>query len=286
MTFLIGRRGFLAALAAAALPLRGEASERRIVSLGGAVTETLYRLEQDGAIVGVDSTSQFPPRALATKPDVGYVRALGAEGLISLKPNLILATAGAGPPNVLALVAEAGIPIVRVPEEATAEGVLQRVSVIATAVGAESAGAELDREIRTGFADLTARRARIGRTKRALFVLSVQNGRPLVGGSGTTADGILGLAGAANAAGSIAGWRPLSDEGLIAAAPDVIVTMSRGAGGHAPDVLSLPAISATPAGRAKAVVSMDGLYLLGFGPRTAQAASDLMSAVYPESETP
>ena len=82
----------------------------------------------------------------------------------------------------------------------------------------------------------------------------------------------------------VEGWKPLSDEGIVRAAPEVLVMMDRG--GHAAEALdpfALPAFAATPAGQGRALVTMDGIYLLGFGPRTPQAARDLMTALYPES---
>lgn len=104
------RRSLLIALATPALEglLRPLAAgtvaatpERRIISAGGAITEVLYALGREAEIVGVDSTSQHPAEALQTKANVGYLRALGAEGVLSLKPNLVIATDGAGPPDVL-----------------------------------------------------------------------------------------------------------------------------------------------------------------------------------------
>src|SRR4029453_10639939 len=78
-------------------------SPHRIVSIGGAVTEILYRLGRQDEIVGVDSTSLFPEEALKTKKYVGYVRQLGAEGVLSLNPTLVIASEGAGPPDALRL---------------------------------------------------------------------------------------------------------------------------------------------------------------------------------------
>lgn len=258
------------------------ASLRRIVSIGGAVTEILYRLEQDADIVGVDSTSQFPPEALKTKANVGYVRALGAEGILSLNPTLVLAAEGAGPPDALRLIEQAGVTIVRVPDEPTPEGVVKRVQTVAQAVDARERGDELIREIENGFAQLAEARAKVTRPVRALFVLSLQNGRPLVGGQGTTADAMFALAGATNAAATLSGWKPLSDEGVIAAAPEAIVMMSHGPGGAAQDPFALPAFAATPAAAQKRLVVMDGTYLLGFGPRTPKAARELMAALHPD----
>lgn len=256
------------------------APARRIVSIGGAVTEILYRLGHEGEIVGVDSTSQYPAEALRTKPNVGYVRALGAEGVLSLNPTLVLATEGAGPPDTLRLIEQAGVAITRVPEEPSPAGIVMRIEVISRAIEEEKRGAALAEEVEQGFTQLFAARSRMKQPVRALFVLSLQNGRPLVGGKGTTADAMLNLAGAANAADSLTGWKPLSDEGLISAAPEAIVMMENGPGGKAPDPFAFPAFAATPAAAQRRLVVMDGLYLLGFGPRTPAAAQDLMAALH------
>jgi iron complex transport system substrate-binding protein len=70
---------------------------------------------------------------------------------------------------------------------------------------------------------------------------------------------------------------------VVELAPDFIVTMRRTAGDHdTGQLLTMRGLAATPAGAAKRVISMDGLYLLGFGPRTPSAALDLMRALYPD----
>lgn len=278
---MLSRRAFFIApaLLLSASRLRAEPA-RRIVSIGGAVTEILYRLGHDAEIVGVDTTSLHPAEALKTKANVGYVRALGAEGILSLNPSLVLASEGAGPPDAIRLIEQAGVPIIRVPDEPSPHGIVKRVEIIAGAVGATDAGAALVAELDGRFKRLAEARAKITRPTKALFVLSVQNGRPLVGGQGTTADAMLNLAGATNVAASLSGWKPLSDEGLIVAAPEAIVMMGHGPGGDAPDVFSFPAFAATPAANGRRQIVMDSLYLLGFGPRTPDAAHDLMAALH------
>lgn len=261
--------------------LRAETAPR-IVSVGGAATEILYRLGRADEIVGVDSTSLYPEEALKTKKNVGYVRQLGAEGILSLNPTLVIASEGAGPPDALRLIEQAGVPIVRVTDEPSPAGVAKRVEVIAKAVNAVEKGAALVAEVETGFARLAEAKARVTRPAKALFVLSLQNGRPLVGGQGTTADVMFALAGATNVASSLTGWKPLSDEGLIAAAPEAIVMMNHGPGGAASDPFAYPAFAATPAAAQRRLIVMDSLYLLGFGPRTPAAARDLMAALHPD----
>ncbi|MGJ0533075.1 hypothetical protein HUN39_15415 [Methylocystis sp. FS] len=61
-----------------------ERQPNRIVAIGGAVTEILYALGQQNRIAAIDATSQFPPEALKKKPNVGYFRALSAEGVLSI----------------------------------------------------------------------------------------------------------------------------------------------------------------------------------------------------------
>jgi iron complex transport system substrate-binding protein len=271
--------GLLRPLAAGAVA----AAERRIISAGGAVTEVLYALGREAEIVGVDSTSQHPAEALRTKANVGYLRALGAEGVLSLKPNLVIATDGAGPPDVLRIIESAGVTLVRVPDEPTPDGVLRRIAVVAQAVEADATA--LAGSVAAGFERLAADRDRVTTRKRVLFILSLQNGRALVGGRGTTADGMIALAGADNAAAlaGVEGWKPLSDEGVVRAAPEVVLMMERSGPASAADPFALPAFASTPAGRSRTLVAMNGLYLLGFGPRTPQAARDLLAALYPES---
>ena len=260
-----------------------QSEPQRIVAVGGVVTEILYALGQETLIAAVDTTSLHPPQALKDKPNVGYVRALSAEGVLSTKPSLIIAIEGAGPPDAIKLLTEAGLRVERVPDEPSEAGVIAKIEAVGNLVNAGKAAPALTEMVKAGFAQLTTDRARVVKPRRILFVLALQNGRSMVGGRNSAADAIIRLAGAINAGAEVEGYKPMTDEAVIAAAPDVILMMSRGANpAHSADVFALPAFSVTPAAAAKSLVTMDGLYLLGFGPRTPDAAHDLMAAVYPE----
>jgi iron complex transport system substrate-binding protein len=118
--------------------------------------------------------------------------------------------------------------------------------------------------------------------KRVLFVLSLQGGRVMAGGEGSSADGIIRLAGGVNAAAGFKGYKQITDEAVIAAAPDLILMMDREgdlAIGN-DDVLAHPALAETPAAKAGAILRMDGMLMLGFGPRTPEAADQLYAALY------
>jgi iron complex transport system substrate-binding protein len=296
--FVPNRRAVVGALLAfswlslpTALPARSDEPNRidssRIVSIGGAVTETIYALGLEGRIVGVDTTSLYPPEALKRAPNVGYMRALSAEGILSLKPTWVIAIDGSGPPAALKLVSEAGVPLTMIHDDPSPDGVAAKIETIGKLLEAEDKAVALAQETRARFALVEHMRPQTPRPPRVLFLLSLQNGRPMVGGRGTAADSIIRLAGGANAADAIEGYKPMTDEGVIAAAPDVILKMNNGNMVGAPDdIFSLPAFAATPAAAKRALIGMDGLYLLGFGPRSPDAVRELMAALYPDLSLP
>ncbi len=262
------------------------ADSRRIVSIGGSVTEILHALGEDAHVVAVDTTSQFPADMLRRKANVGYMRQLSPEGVLGLAPSLILALDGAGPKEAIAVIEQAGIPIVHVPDRFDGAGIADKIRLIAAAVSQDARGRCLARQVEDDLAALAQLRGRIRDKARVLFVLSLVNGRVMVGGRNTAADGIIALAGAANAASGVEGYKIVSDEAIVAAGPAAIVVMERpNMKLSAEEVFAHPAFAATPAARSKAFVSMEGLYLLGFGPRTARAARDLAVRIYPALET-
>jgi iron complex transport system substrate-binding protein len=254
----------------------------RIVSIGGSVTEILYALGLEDRVVAVDTTSLYPPRALAQKPSVGYMRQLSPEGVLGLGPSLVLATEGSGPNGTVAVLETASIPFVSIPDRFTGDGIVEKIRLIARATGFAERGECLARLVEADLGVLAALRARIAHPRNVLFILSFMNGRPMVAGRLTAADGIIALAGAGNAVAGYDGYKLLNDESVLAARPDAILTMERPAFRlDAQTVFEHPAFAATPAAAQKSLISMEGLYLLGFGPRAARAARDLALALYP-----
>jgi iron complex transport system substrate-binding protein len=254
----------------------------RIVSIGGAITEILYALGLEQRVVAVDSTSFHPPQALKDKPNVGYTRALSPEGVLGLNPTLILATEDAGPRETIAVLRAAGIPFVLVPDKHTGKGILDKIEVVAMAAGGAERGACLAKAVASDLEALAQIRSKVEHPLKATFLLSFVNDRAMVAGRGTAADGIIKLAGATNAILDYEGYKPINDEAIIAAKPEFVVAMQRDS--HPLDartVFAHPGFALTPAAKRQAFVAMNGLYLLGFGPRTAMAARDLATTLYP-----
>jgi iron complex transport system substrate-binding protein len=260
------------------------ADASRILCIGGDITEIVYALGAGSRIVAVDTTSQLPEAALKEKKSVGYMRALSSEGVISVDATVVLASERSGPPEVVKTLKTTSIPYVEVPDGYAADDIADKVRLIARVIGAETEGDRVVRQIEADFAALAERRAKIKQPLRALFVLAIQNGRVTVGGQSTSADAILRLAGAENVAAAVTGFRPLPNEAIVELAPEVVVGMRRtDSGAHdAEQLFAIKGFESTPAGINRRIVVMDGLYLLGFGPRAPAAARDLLGKLYPD----
>jgi iron complex transport system substrate-binding protein len=278
---MISRRLVLAGGAALfTLPLRAQGASR-VLCLGGSLTETVFALGAASRLIGRDTTSTFPPEAEAL-PDVGYLRALSAEGVLAMAPDLILAEDDAGPVEVVEVLKKSGIRWVTVGDNHTPDAVVSKIMTVGAELGLDTSGLAAKAQAELDAARTKAASIADADRKRVLFVLSAQGGRIMAGGQTTSAEGIITLAGGTNAAQGFDGFKPMSDEAVLTANPDVVLMMDR-EGDHASsddDLFALPALALSPAAANRAVIRMDGLYLLGFGPRTGQAALDLQAALY------
>ncbi len=265
-------------LATLAAPALAEDAPR-VITLGGSVTEIAVALGAEDRLVARDTTSTFP-ESVQSLPDVGYIRALSPENILALDPTLIVAEGDAGPPAAVEVLKSAGIPFVLVPEATDPAGVLAKIIAVAEAL--DLPGDALVAEVKAGLKAATERAETVTAPKRVLFILSLQGGRVMAGGEGTEAEGIIRLAGGVNAATGFQGYKPMTDEAVLAAQPDVILMMDREGSLSISDadVLAQPALSQTPAAATGAIVRMDGMLLLGFGPRTPVAAKALHDALY------
>ena len=281
----VRRTWLIGAGATLAVPMAWAGLDRRIVSVGGALTETLYALGAQADLVGADTTSLFP-QAARQLPSVGYARALSAEGVLSLRPTLIVATQEAGPPAVLRQIESARVPLTLLDADHRVEGVLARTQRLAELCGRADAGRALVADLQRNWTQTQkqgARRNTGGRpAPRVLFVLSHSMAQVRVAGSGTAADAMIRYAGAVNVLGGVEGYKPLTPEAAIAAAPDVILTTEQGlqATGGIDGLLRAPGLAQTPAGRTRRVVALDALFMLGFGPRLPQAVAALADALH------
>ena len=310
--------GLLAAPNAAARVLDcGErpADASRVAVAGGSLVEILYALGEQDHIVAVDRTSNYP-EAAKQLPQIGYVRNISAEGLLSLEPTFVLGEHDTGPPEVVEQLARLGVDMLLVPEQFSVAGIRAKIRCVAAAMGADAAGEALAAALLTGVVGLSeeapgqgapgqvaggniATRDMAGNVAgqaadhvagnvaenvaekaaprpRGVVLLGLREGAPIAAGFNTSGQGLLSMAGAVNLM-DFEGWKPVSVEVMAAASPEFIVIPNRGVqmAGGLQALLEHPALRLTPAARERRVIPMDGMAMLGFGPRTVRAAAEL-----------
>lgn len=259
----------------------------RIIPLSGDIAEIVYDLGLYPNIVGVDVSAVYP-EALLALPKVGYERVLNAEGILSLNPTVVIGKEAAGPAEVLDQVRGAGVPVVIISSPETIEAPNVKIEAVATALGLanDSAAQALDVKVHDEIQAAIELAGTATSKPSALILLIQEGGVQLVAGGGTVASAMLEAAGAtdAGAASGIMGYQPVTAEALVAAAPEIIVTMAMGAQavGGLDGVLALPGVADTPAGQNGRIYLYDDELLLGMTPRTGQQLMTMIADFHPE----
>lgn len=263
-------------LASSLIACTASAQTKDVVVVGGALAEIVYALGAENRIAATDTTALYPPAARDT-PKVGYQRSLSAEGVLSLKPKLVLAASEAGPPAAIAQIRNAGVRVESFNAEHSAAQVLAYIERIATLLDVPKDGQKLVARMRAELDQMRDQVAAYGAKKPRVLFLLAHGGSPQVTGEGTAAHAMIELAGGENVMKGFSGYRPLTAEAATAAAPDVILITDQGldAQGGIAGLLTKPGLALTPAGQNKRVVKMDALQLLGFGPRLPATVSSL-----------
>ena len=250
------------------------ANADRLVSIDGSLTEIIYALGADADLVGVDTTSTYPPAATEL-PDVGYMRALSAEGILSLAPDRVITTADAGPADALSQLQAAGIDINILDNTPTLAGLVSKIQATAAALDQHEAGNELASRVA---AEVEQAQQSIADQLGPLNVMFVMDGGSRgfqVAGRNTLAGGVLDVAGFNNAFADTQGYKPLTPEAAINANPDVILVFHSQK--SLDELAANPALSLTQAVQSGQLYSVDDLDLLTFGPRLGTALQALLN---------
>lgn len=255
----------------------------RIISIGSAVTETIYALGAEENLIAADESSTYPEAAQAL-PKVSFTRNLSAEGVLSLYPTVILASGASGPETAIRQIRSTGTPMLLFTADETVEGAFERVLQLGMVLNREEQAAQIIDKMEQDLAQAKEIRNKIGEKPKVLFIYARGSNNLTVAGNRTSAKTMIELAGGVNAFNEFNGYKPLTAEAVVEANPDMILMMKSGVQsvGGEQGVLKAPGISLTNAGKNQRIYSMEGTYLLGFGPRMGEAVLDLMELIHPE----
>lgn len=251
-----------------------KAQERRVVILGGSLTETSFKLGQGASVVGVDLTSAWPEEANKL-PKLGYIRKISAEGVLSLKPTDVLMSSDAGPPEAIAqLERAAGVKVTKLDAAQDAAGAKANIKALGEFWGRPQEATALVEALEKDLEKAAAAREQVAALgHKALFLYARGNRVLMVAGPDTPAVKLLELAGLSPAVQGFEGFKPLTPEAVLSAGPTVVVMPEQGAKsiGDLDGVFSLPGLAQAPAAKAKALLTVDDAKLLNFGPRYGEA---------------
>ncbi|MDK1474046.1 ABC transporter substrate-binding protein [Streptomyces sp. 549] len=259
-------------------------STERVVPLTGSLSEIVFALGLGEQVVARDITATF--EEAADLPVVTRAHDVSAEGVLSLKPTLVLAETTTGPAEAVDQIRAAGIPLVVVEPARALDDVADRITAVSGALGVPDAGERLRERtaeridaVRADIPD-TDERPRV-----AFLYLRGSASVYLLGGADSGAGSLIEAAGGVDAgteSGLTKDFTPLTSEALAKAAPDVILVMTKGLESvdGVDGLLKIPGVAETPAGLDRRIASIDDGLLLNYGPRTDRVLADLARQIH------
>ncbi|MDR2863681.1 MAG: ABC transporter substrate-binding protein [Puniceicoccales bacterium] len=272
-------------LSLAPLAANAQSAAERLVVMGGPITEIAFALGAEGSIVASDKTSLYPPQAQKL-PSVGVYRAISSEGVLSVNPTKIISGSGLGPAAAVKQLQASGIPLIIVENPKSEKTLFAAIEKLGRELAREKEAEALAVKIRAQFAEV--KKLASGRPAPGVVFLMGMGGAASAAGGETQADGIIALAGGRNLFGEFRGYKPVSEEAILKAAPDVILVASHSTQGD----VSAPADPKTYLKRygfksldtlAKTrVVPIDMGEFLIIGPRAGETSIKLAEIFFPK----
>lgn len=263
-------------------------SDAAIVSGSGDVTEILAALGFRDKLVGIDTSSTYPPELLDEITIVGFGRRLALEPIVDILPTIFFCTQTCGPESVFEQLRELGIPVVIVPDNDTAglDLPFQKVTMVAEALGVEEAGVGLNEQLTREMDWVQTALSNVNEPPAVFHPYLRGRGLQLAAGSGTPGHFMIEGSGGHNTAvdAGVEGYLPLSAELIFAAYPDYLVLTEGNveASGGLDGILDEQGLRDTPAVLNNQIIVMDTQLLLGMSIRTGQALMILAHEFHPE----
>jgi len=264
--------------------------DMRIVCLSKHLTEMMFAIGKGKDLVAVDLSSTYPDSAKLLKT-VGYHRALSAEGVISLNPDLVIHSNDIGPENVNPQMIKAGLKVKTFGGANTIDSARLLLKELGEYFGvqqkADSVIAKMDAGIADALEKVKQRNVtdspsvmiiHFGRASNIYFVMSGRNG---------VGDKLIHMAGGTTAKYDAKGARQISAEAVAAANPDIIIATDYGydqMGSMEKFITGVPGVSLTNAAKNKKIYRFEEHDLIYFGPRTGENVLKMLDIIHPAAD--
>ncbi|MCT7542189.1 heme/hemin ABC transporter substrate-binding protein [Aliarcobacter cryaerophilus] len=240
----------------------------KIVSVGGSITETIVALGHQDDLIGVDLSSAYP-KEVTQLPNIGYWLDLPQEGILSLKPEVVITSEQAGPKKLIDSLPSYGIKTHIISDEATLESAKNKINQIAKILNEEKKAQEIIERMQNNISKMQNEIK--DKTKpKVLFLFSRGEGTTMAAGTATKAGVMIGLAGGENII-TTKQFSQISGEAILQMNPDVVITSN-----HTGDIgIDKNVILATNAGKNGQIYDIDMILISGFTVRTDVALQQL-----------
>lgn len=255
-------------------------AQNRIVSIGGTLTEIVFELGLGEKIVGIDATSVFPEEKVKNIKNLGYRQSISMEGIVSLNPDIVLASTKLTPQPLIDSLKKLKVNLVVVKEEDTFESAKEKIKVVANKLNRAEKGKTLISKLEKELSVAKEKASNKEIKKKLVFIYARGGNRIFLSGSETAADKMIQLAGAKNAFDQVKGFKPITTEALIESNPDAVVMLKSGKDSLKNPWSSIKGIEHTTAGKNKNMILVDDLSFLGFGPRSASELIEFSKKIH------
>lgn len=251
----------------------------KIISVDSNATEILLALGARSNIIATDITSE-PLLNGEHIAKLGYHRALSAEAILSLQPELIVGSDHTGPAATVRAIQNAQINFIQLNSPQTIADLRSNIQHLAKALDREKTGQQLIDDIQQ--METAISRFLNESNLKMVFLLDLNDRGLSQAGRDTVGNALINVLDGQNIS-EFNGYQSVSLESILAMNPDVILVGSRSNG--APETQQLlsryPLLKNTAAGQTKRIVSIDASKLIaGLSITAVQQAEQLAARIY------
>ncbi|MBI4928065.1 MAG: ABC transporter substrate-binding protein [Anaerolineae bacterium] len=260
------------------------APAQRVVSLAPSNTEILFAVGAGKQTVAREDFSNFPEEAAALPSVGGNMGSYDLESMVSLTPDLVLASPLTSPESIQAI-QDLKLPLLVVPNPKNLAELYANLELVGKLTGHDAEAKTLVESLKAREAKALEVAAKATEKPLVFYELdATEPAKPWTSGPGTFIDLLIGLAGGQNVGASLQGeWAQISQEELIVQNPDLILLGDALYGGVTPEqVAARPGWEAIKAVQNNRVQTFNDDLVSRPGPRLVDGLVELVKVLHPE----
>tara|TARA_Y100000590_G_scaffold227747_1_gene257026 strand:+ start:2449 stop:3282 length:834 start_codon:yes stop_codon:yes gene_type:complete len=256
-------------------------SNNKLITIGGSITEIAFSLGLENNIIAVDISSTLPPK-VKKLPQIGYIRHISAEGILSMEPHKIITTSEMGPPNVIEQIQNTGIELIIYDSPSNYNDVLKLIKKMSNSFNIVEKGDEIILKLSKEYKFIQDKISLLKNKKKFVFFMDSRNtGVFNVAGGNTRANYLIELIGGENIfKNEFNKYKKVSSENILSLNPEIILIGSMtNESILKKQLLNDKNLKLVDAIKTNKIFIIDIGYYLTFGTNITKAAIDLLKIV-------